>query len=154
MLCQKCGKKQATVHIETMVNGIYQEKHLCADCANEEGHGFDSINTAGFISSMFARPSSSATKKCKNCGLTEREFLHSGYLGCSECYESFKDSVESVIRKVQGSTAHIGRTPSPVNVPKTELEKLTDELSQAIKSEDYKRAAILRDKIKALKEGK
>lgn len=153
MICEKCGKRQATVHIKTMVNGVYMEKHLCAECAKDHGSDFDTFNKAGFISSMFGRPSSTGTKRCKGCGLTENEFLKSGYLGCSECYETFKESVESVIRKVQGSTAHIGRTPSPVTVPKTELEKLSDELSKAIKEEDYKRAAMIRDKIKSLKEG-
>lgn len=151
MICEKCGKRQATVHIKTMVNGVYMEQHLCSECATDHGSGFDTLNKAGFISSMFGR--GSAAKRCANCGLTENQFLKSGYLGCSQCYETFKDSVESVIRKVQGSTAHIGRTPSPVSVPQTELEKLTDELARAVKEEDYKKAAILRDKIKSLKEG-
>lgn len=156
MICEKCGKRKASVHIESYVNGVYKERHLCSVCAREEQEGYDSMNTAGFLSSMFAPPSSTA-KKCKACGLTEKQFLKSGYLGCSECYETFKDSVESLVRKVQGSTAHIGRTPTPTvqtSTPKSELERLTEELNLSLKNEDYQTAVILRDKIKKLKEGK
>ncbi len=152
MICEKCGKRQATVYIKTNVNGIYTEKHLCAECAKEYGGDFSDLSTAGFFSSMFAKPSEKATKRCKNCQTTEREFLKSGYLGCSECYETFSDSVNAVIRKVQGNTAHVGRTPTPVEAYQREEDRLSDELNKAIREEDFEKAVMLRDKIRALRE--
>lgn len=152
MICEKCGKRQATVHIKTNVNGIYTEKHLCAECARDY-EDYTSMSPAGLFSSMFAKPTQGASKRCKNCGMSEREFLKSGYLGCSDCYDTFSDSVDAVVRKVQGNTAHIGRTPTPVSIPKSEIEMLKEELARALKAEDYKLCAKLRDKIKSLEGG-
>ena len=39
MLCQSCGKKTATTHIKTIVNGKLMEYHLCTDCAKHKGYG-------------------------------------------------------------------------------------------------------------------
>ncbi len=39
MICQSCGKKTATTHIKTIVNGKLTQYHLCADCAKEKGYG-------------------------------------------------------------------------------------------------------------------
>ena len=38
MMCQSCGKKTATTHIKTIVNGKLAEYHLCADCAKQKGY--------------------------------------------------------------------------------------------------------------------
>ena len=35
MLCQKCGKKEAVVHVVCMVNNKQIDKWLCADCAEK-----------------------------------------------------------------------------------------------------------------------
>lgn len=153
IICEKCGKRQATVHIKTNVNGVVVEKHLCSECAKDYSDDYNILSPAGFISSMFAKPTRGVGKRCKTCGTSENEFLKTGYLGCSDCYDTFSDSVDVVVRKVQGNTAHIGRTPTPVNMPKSELETLKDELAKAVKKEDYKLAAKLRDKIKSMEGG-
>ena len=33
MICQNCGKREATTHIKRVVNGETSESHLCAECA-------------------------------------------------------------------------------------------------------------------------
>ena len=33
MLCNECGKNQATVHSVQYINGAKSEVHLCAECA-------------------------------------------------------------------------------------------------------------------------
>ena len=38
MLCQACGKKTATTHVKTIVNGKLTEFHLCPDCAKQKGY--------------------------------------------------------------------------------------------------------------------
>ena len=37
MLCQKCKKNSATVHLTDLIKGEKREKHLCESCAAEEG---------------------------------------------------------------------------------------------------------------------
>ena len=39
MLCQNCGKNEATTHIKRVVNGDTTETHLCAECAQHLGYG-------------------------------------------------------------------------------------------------------------------
>ena len=41
MLCQNCGKYEATTHIKRIVNGEATEAHLCSDCAR--ALGYDSV---------------------------------------------------------------------------------------------------------------
>ena len=36
MICERCHKKEATVHITEVLNGNRTEKHLCQDCAAQE----------------------------------------------------------------------------------------------------------------------
>ena len=36
MLCERCHKKEATVHYVQIVNGQKTESHLCAACAGRE----------------------------------------------------------------------------------------------------------------------
>ncbi|MDD4178425.1 MAG: AAA family ATPase [Candidatus Margulisbacteria bacterium] len=53
MLCQKCKSRQASVHITKIINGKKVERHLCQQCAAEEGFmpgatGFDSMGFQEF----------------------------------------------------------------------------------------------------------
>ena len=50
-------------------------------------------------------------KVCKRCGTRLTDFYHTGMLGCSECYGAFEKEIETALRKVQGRTFHVGKTP-------------------------------------------
>lgn len=50
-------------------------------------------------------------KYCPSCGTTLNYFLKTGYLGCPDCYENFKQEVESGILKIHGSIIHVGKKP-------------------------------------------
>ena len=45
MLCQSCGKNQATTHVKSIVNGELREYMLCPECAKKMGYGslFDGV---------------------------------------------------------------------------------------------------------------
>ena len=92
---------------------------------------------------------------CPNCGMRFSKFKETLEVGCGECYSSFKDLIDDEIKKVQGSTIHIGKIPS--NISKMEerqlsINELRDQLNKAIMEEAYERAAVLRDKIKSLQD--
>ena len=36
MLCQNCGKIDATTHYHSVINGVVKDKYLCYECAVEE----------------------------------------------------------------------------------------------------------------------
>ena len=51
MLCQSCGKKEATFHYTSNENGKVTELHLCHDCAAEKGlldENFKNFNPFAF----------------------------------------------------------------------------------------------------------
>lgn len=159
MLCQKCGKNQATVHVQTIINGVKTDYHLCDDCAREEGYisVFPPFaSEPGNLMSAFLEgvPWSGAVAKperCPVCGWSYDEFARTGFLGCQSCYEKFGNRMEGVLRRIHGATKHVGKAPgwrkpsagSRIDVLKAELE-------DAIRKEEYERAAVLRDQIKEL----
>lgn len=58
MLCQKCGKKEAVVHVVCMVNNKQIDKWLCADCAEKLmpyaiGSGGRAIDPRGLLETLF-----------------------------------------------------------------------------------------------------
>ena len=51
-------------------------------------------------------------KICKSCGTRLSEFYETGMLGCPDCYNAFRTEIISALKKVQGATTHIGKSPS------------------------------------------
>ncbi|MBQ2714003.1 MAG: UvrB/UvrC motif-containing protein [Clostridia bacterium] len=154
MLCDKCKKRQASVHIKTLINGVYVEKHLCSECARDYDSELDILSPSGIVSSMFSTIEGPTAKRCKNCGTTATEFKRSGKAGCSECYKAFEDTILPIVKRVQGTLNHVGRAPSPVVKERSEIDQLRYEMEEAVRKEDYRLAAEIRDKIKALEGGR
>ncbi|GAV23145.1 UvrB/UvrC motif-containing protein [Carboxydothermus pertinax] len=167
MLCERCGKNPATMHITRVINGQKTEMNICTQCAQELGHtlsfnfspqltfqnllkglmGQDVLSEFGIPGNVGER------KKCPVCGLTEEQFINSGFLGCSQCYETFKDRVEQALRKIHGSAEHRGKFPAKtggkIKVLR-EIENLKKALNEAVSREEFEKAAELRDKIREL----
>lgn len=162
MMCEKCGKNHATTHIRTVVNGVINEKNLCGYCAAQEGYTVSTKNSlAGMLASMFGevletRPVDS--KKCPVCGATFTDIAESGKAGCADCYETFGSELLPYLKRVHGSTKHIGKIPNnaPLAVMPQEdtVESLRMELNRLVAEEKYEQAAVVRDKIKKLEEKK
>lgn len=163
MLCEKCKKREATVHISSTVNGIKSEQRLCAECAEKEnGYSFfslgaDNLFSGFFGDSVFGTPSVSEQKRCTFCGQTKRELAKSGRAGCAKCYEVFGDELERMIHGIHGSARYNGTLPGK-HAESAEKRKKIDELKKqqqiAIAEQNYERAAVLRDEIRALEEEK
>ena len=169
MLCQSCKKNQATTHIKNIVNGELTEMHLCSECAAKQGYSnvFDHMFDIGsFMSGFMGEPSFAlATEKhCPNCGITFSQITKSGRVGCAKCYDVFYDRLIPSIKRIHGNTFHTGkrlRKPQlksgenhTINAEvsqKSELERLSSERQNAVKNQEFEKAAQLRDKINALK---
>lgn len=159
MLCDKCGKNNATVHIRSVVNGVVREKNLCGYCAANEGYNDIQHNSlAQMLASMFndtaMLSNEKETLRCPCCNSSFEEIAKSGKLGCSECYATFKDKLLPSLKRLHGSTKHIGRIPNkaPLTV-KTDtegIEYLKMKLNELIAQEKFEDAAVVRDKIKKL----
>jgi protein arginine kinase activator len=158
MLCDECGKEPAKVHYKEMKDNQVAEFHLCEKCALAKGiqipgkkHPFSIPN---MLASM-AEEVSSGVGSCGACGLSYKEFRDSGRLGCPRCYDAFKEQLKPLLRKIHGSNVHIGKSPQQsqgVFERKREIEALKVDLNRAIESEDFEKAAELRDKIRDLEQ--
>ena len=162
MLCQSCGKQQANTHIKRVINGDAKEYMLCEECAVKLGYGniFNNfnINLDDFLGSFFTENITNRlkyeTKRCEKCGSSIEDISNSGKLGCANCYSVFYDKLIPSIKRIHGNTNHSGKLASSISEDKrikNKTKKLEEQLQEAIKEQDFERAAKLRDKIKELK---
>jgi protein arginine kinase activator len=173
MICTNCKKNPATVHFKSVINGQTTQWDLCAVCAKDKGVSFVwdqefSLSPAPFasLSETIAQLAGSAVQesrrasaaKCSKCGLTYAEFQQKGRLGCDGCYDSFRAMIEPLLQHIHGHARHAGKAskaaePTFPRAPRTvPLESLQKQLKEAVKKEDFEKAAELRDKIKKHKE--
>ncbi len=162
MLCQDCGKKKSTVHLTEEINNEKVVLNLCRECAEKRGfrNPLEGVPfpLAEFLASMLSQTQiPKADQKpqmvCSACGMSFADFAQSGRLGCSGCYTTFRNQLDDLLRKVQGSTQHRGKIPHMAAdgmKPLREERNLQDELKRAIQDEDFEKAARIRDKLKTL----
>ncbi|MGB7606290.1 MAG: UvrB/UvrC motif-containing protein [Lutisporaceae bacterium] len=162
MQCDECGNRPATVHITKIENGKKTDRHLCEQCAVE--NNALSINTTFSINDILTGLMKSGNVlpikvdvqkdiKCDVCGLSYNRFRETGRFGCSHCYKVFGDRLNPLFKKLHGNTNHTGKIPNNAgNRIKLvrKIESLKQELNAAVSSEEYERAAELRDQIKEL----
>ena len=164
MTCDVCKQGQATVHLTEIVDDQMTELHLCEECASQKGAQMEShFGLSDLLAGLADFGKQLETEevvgqKCANCGLTFEDFRKVGRLGCSECYKIFKTSLAPLLKRIHGSSQHIGKSPSPQaldelktnNKHTQELEQAKQDLAKAVKNEEFEVAAALRDKIKFL----
>lgn len=125
MLCDICGKNEATFHYSEVINGKKTEHHLCGECAARTDISyyssfFDNDGRLGqLLSGLLGTPlfggESDDPKThvvCPNCKMSYGDFIKNSAFGCAECYNVFGPLLEDSIRKVQGSTSHQGKHPA------------------------------------------
>lgn len=169
MICQICGKKNATTHIKTVVNGQLTEAYLCEDCAREKGYGqlfggihFDFGNfLGGFLNVPTEEP---AVLRCEKCGSSFEEISKTGKLGCAHCYKAFRSRILPVVQRIHGTARHKGKVPGSmalsiapshttiVAVIPTAMEEKRRLLQKAIEEQNFEQAAVLRDEIKEMEQ--
>lgn len=162
MLCQKCGKREAAVHLTHSVNGKYKELMLCHECAEKEsvpnffGFGTDDLFSGFFSDSVFGVGHPSEQKKCPVCGMSARELAKGGRAGCSKCYEVFADEMAKIVYGIHGNARHNGSAPGNRAAEierRKQIEALKKEQEAAVIEQNYEKAAEIRDKIKELMKG-
>lgn len=168
MVCDKCKKNQATVHMAQIINGEKIEQHLCGECAGSASFGgqisFQDIfqgllNLSSFTQTHKTDGNKSEEEKqynCDSCGLSYEEFRQTGKLGCVHCYDTFKPNLDTTLKSMHGMNVHCGKIPKKsgsVLLLKREKDELKKKLALAIHKEEFEEAAKLRDKIRELEKG-
>ena len=62
-----------------------------------------------FDSVFAANATQRESKTCPVCGYTWSDFNRSGKFGCGECYKTFQDGSERVLRQIHSTSAHSGK---------------------------------------------
>lgn len=186
MKCDKCNKK-ATVHLTEIVDDKAMEMHLCEECARDQSaHMEQQFGLADLLAGLtdFGKQVPEVHKNgpvCPACGLTYEDFRKFGRFGCADCYIAFKPQLKTLLKKIHGSSVHLGKKPNvivpideaPAAIPVAVEEKPTVKITikkspapviettdtlrhamrQAIEREDFEEAARLRDLIRDKEEG-
>ena len=159
MICEKCNKNHATVHVTEVINGVRKEAHLCEECARGAGVGikftFSISDILGNL--METKPGKQSERmaqlKCSECGMTYSEFKSKARLGCANDYEVFRAGLVPLLEKIHQATQHIGKTPNTADSQikkENEIVRLKRELDSLVKSENFEKAAEVRDRIRVI----
>ncbi|HOG50288.1 MAG TPA: UvrB/UvrC motif-containing protein [Lentisphaeria bacterium] len=172
MLCDHCHKHEASIFIREHGPNGQHSLNLCQKCAVrqfldvQDGHLH---NFLGNISKLLASidhddmdkpllslPGFSGLRRpCPHCNRRQSELEDTWELGCAECATTFQALIDRRLHALGRVWPLTDAKPQPYTPPnidqKEEIARLTAELRQAVRREEYERAAILRDQLKALK---
>jgi protein arginine kinase activator len=159
--CDRCDRP-ATVHSVEIVKSEKVEKHLCDQCAAEEGMAIKAVHTPiNELLTNFVKLHSGATTagrdtSCDSCGMTFSDFREHSLLGCPSCYKAFESQIGPLLERAhEGATHHLGKVPRRAGAGdhrQAQLMRMRKRLELAVEAEDYELAARLRDDINTYEE--
>jgi protein arginine kinase activator len=163
MSCDQCHEREAVIHLTQIVNEQVTTLHLCERCAAEKGvespSGVVKTPLGSFLAAMGknlpeTEPAPRTGETCGRCGGTFQDFRESGRLGCPECYRSFEGPLRELLRRLQGSTHHVGERYAEQGGPpadgRVRTAELREQLRLAVETENFELAAELRDRLRVM----
>lgn len=159
MECQRCGVRRGQIQVTRLIDGQLTEMLLCDECLREEAsHDGNPSETANhMLSAILDAVNQSAlqvnwikTTSCAKCGMTYGVFREIGKMGCRHCYQTFGDRIGPAVSNWHGHSVHVGKKPMGSDqalAVKSELQSLHVALREAIQTEAFEQAALLRDQI-------
>lgn len=161
MKCDHCNRP-ATVHTTEVRNGKLMEHNLCEQCAAKQQGIAPKPHTpinellTKFVMAHSGVQTEQQITQCDQCGITWGEFRQNGLLGCPVDYDRFERDLAPLIQRAhEGATHHVGKAPAhhgggPAGPQRklVDIARLRAELQRAVETEDYERAAKIRDMIK------
>jgi protein arginine kinase activator len=164
MSCDQCGEREAVIHLTQIVNEQVTTLHLCERCAAEKGvespGAVAKTPLGSFLAAMGkglpeGSPATPAGREtCPRCGATLQDFRESGRLGCPECYRSFESPLRDLLRRLHGSTHHVGERyairSADGRTDEEHVAELREQLRVAVETENFELAAELRDRLRVL----
>jgi protein arginine kinase activator len=165
MSCEQCHEREAVIHLTQIVNEQVTTLHLCERCAADKGvesPGSQPKTPLGtFLAAMGQElpnqvPAPRTGDNCSRCGGSLQDFRESGRLGCPDCYRSFEVPLRDLLRRLHGSTQHVGEryadkdSALPAAQARPQTAELREQLRLAVETENFELAAELRDRLRVL----
>lgn len=162
MKCEICGTRRAVIHIQQVIGKERIDLHLCEECAlergigaAEEGGGRVELSISNMLNGLVDIRKLKGKKKlsCPQCGSSWESIRKRDRLGCPECYGTFAGEIRFLLEKMGARPSHRGKLPKRLRTYKrylVDLVKLKEGLKEALKREDYEKAARIRDRIREL----
>lgn len=151
--CINC-KKKPEVTFKCFTGDTLEEVSVCKQCpwlAEKVPHFDSSLNI----------DKEALTRKCPSCSMTLKDLMMGEPLGCGACYTTFSTEIAEQLIECEQAYVPKGEklTPSNLSHPisskvlecikkNEQLKKHRDNLDEALRLEDYERAATIRDEIK------
>lgn len=121
MYCENCGKNYANVKYTQIINGKKTELFLCDYCSKIlKAENFNiPIDFSSFLEDFFTSleeenilPELLKTKelRCKRCNFSFDDFINTGRFGCADCYDTFEEKIDSLLRSIQGANRHVRKS--------------------------------------------
>ena len=145
------------MHLTQIAGDKMQKVDLCEECAKNKGVN----DPAGFsladlllglgASDQIEQSAGGGELRCAKCGFTQADFKKAGRLGCSECYTTFAEGLEGLLKTMHKGTRHVGKMPQSMQQNREMNERmkgLQKRLAKAIEEEDFEQAAQLRDELR------
>lgn len=163
-MCDDCHRNEACIHVTQISPEGKMDKNLCEACAAHYQNllplpSARNFTVNDFLKGLFRKaPQENDARAdgglaCPNCGMSYQDFAHTGKIGCSVCYDTFRAQLAPLLTRIHGSSAHSGKIPrrsGGVLVVRHEIALLKGKLAEAVQGEAYEKAAEYRDKIRAL----
>lgn len=148
-LCEKCAMDNGVTDPEGFLLGNVDPSKISAQAASAV-EGGDAADAPHAGAKSVSPPRDMSNGICPGCGFAFDDLKKTGRLGCSKCYQFFREEIKHNLGGMHKDTCHVGRVPEGMLEAfkyRQQLEKLEQEMAAAIAAEDYEKAAALRDEI-------
>lgn len=160
MKCEHCGKNEATFYYKSNINGQVTEQHLCSDCAKEMGYVSDLEKSfANFSASMFGGfddlfspvPALAGSFFEPFEAMNQRFERMFPMLGGTVAVPAAEQAAEQASPAQSASGNDLVSDEEHKRLDRErQINALRCEMRQAIETENFERAAALRDQIHGL----
>lgn len=161
MVCDFCHERDAVIFLEQVnVNGQKRKINMCMECAVARGISSDPKSIESSIAGLFRELAEASEKirilnnrMCPVCGTSAGDIKKSGVVGCPECYEIFKNEIRAMLEARGAKDMYRGSMPARLSSFHSVLNDriiLKNKMDDAVAHEDYEKAALYRDYLRAL----
>lgn len=161
MVCDCCHEREAVIFLEQMsAGGVKRKINMCSVCADSYGISSDPKSIESSIGRLFRDITAAAerlkavnSRMCPVCGTSLGEIKKTSTVGCPECYAIFKNEIRTFLKSRGMQDVYRGTMPARLSSFHSVLNDrivLKNKMDYAVANEDYEKAALYRDYLRAL----